>query len=263
MKIISVVSSGRKDGNSARISGLLETELESIGKLKGTEVLVERITPAHLDIKMCLGCRACFNKGETFCPLKDDLLSVKEKMMEADGIIFGSPVYVEDVNGVMKNLIDRLAFNSHRPGFAGKVAFLYVTSGAGTSNHSVRTMKTALGSWGFYIVGSRRFRAGGSTAKEELEKKYGRYIKKSARQLFDAIYTNRSSKPTFFSLIAFTVQQTSWMRDGIDKNSIDYKYWHDNGWLDKSRWYYFKHGANPLKTGLCRLAGKIVAIFLV
>jgi multimeric flavodoxin WrbA len=36
-------------------------------------------------------------------------------MMRAEAYVFASPVYVEDINGVMKNWIDRMAFNSHRP----------------------------------------------------------------------------------------------------------------------------------------------------
>lgn len=44
---------------------------------------------------MCLVCRRCFDVGEGFCPLKDELLSIREKLNKADGVILASPVYVE------------------------------------------------------------------------------------------------------------------------------------------------------------------------
>jgi multimeric flavodoxin WrbA len=34
--------------------------------------------------------------------------------------VFASPIYVEDVNGAMKNFIDRMAYNCHRPRFFGR-----------------------------------------------------------------------------------------------------------------------------------------------
>ena len=50
-------------------------------------------------------------------------------MDAADGIIFASPVYVNDVSGIAKTWIDRLAYVCHRPAFAGKCAYLIATVG--------------------------------------------------------------------------------------------------------------------------------------
>jgi multimeric flavodoxin WrbA len=36
-------------------------------------------------------------------------------MQEADGVIFASPGYTANVSGLMKNLMDRLAYTAHRP----------------------------------------------------------------------------------------------------------------------------------------------------
>lgn len=89
---------------------------------------IERISLGQLDLNTCRGCRVCFDKGEEKCPLKDDVLSIRDKMILADGILAASPVYVEDVNGIMKNWIDRMAFNCHRPAFAGKSAYIGLSS---------------------------------------------------------------------------------------------------------------------------------------
>ncbi|MDP4090618.1 MAG: flavodoxin family protein, partial [Bacillota bacterium] len=124
MKIISLVSSYRSNGNTIRIVSLIENQLLSIARTDGIGLEIERIQIGHSDIRTCLGCRACFDKGEEMCPLKDDLLAIRDKICQADGILAASPVYVEDVNGIMKNWIDRMAFNCHRPAFAGKAAYI-------------------------------------------------------------------------------------------------------------------------------------------
>lgn len=53
--------------------------------------------------------------GEDHCPLRDDVSEIKKKIDDADIIILASPVYVEDVSGLLKNWIDRMAFVCHRP----------------------------------------------------------------------------------------------------------------------------------------------------
>lgn len=58
---------------------------------------------AYSDIQFCRGCRIYFDKGEELCPIKNGLLNIRDKINSADGIILASPVYVEDINGIMKN----------------------------------------------------------------------------------------------------------------------------------------------------------------
>lgn len=262
MRIVMLVSSGRRGGNTDGISVLLEKELLLLAQSKHTELVIDKYMLGHQDIRNCRGCRACFDRGEQSCPLKDDLHLLWEQLREADGIVLGSPVYVEDINGVMKNWIDRMAFNSHRPGLAGKAAYVYTTSGAGSSNHAIRTMQTALSTWGVYIAGSDRFRAGGLSKIDELKARHGKIIRKAAERLFDAIHDKRPLKPSFYLLVAFSVQQISWRREE-DKASVDYRYWAGNGWLDKGCRYYFPDRANPLKVLASRLIGKAVALFFL
>ena len=68
------------------------------------------------------------------------------KMQSADGLIVAIPVYVNDVSGIVKNWIDRLAFVCHRPEFAGKSAFLISTVGLGPTSHALQTLRFALSS---------------------------------------------------------------------------------------------------------------------
>lgn len=80
---------------------------------------------------------------KNFCPIKDDVLRVNDQIRDADSLIPASPVYVEDVNGIMKKWIDRMAFNSVRTALYGKSAVVITTSGAHSSTRSINTMKKA------------------------------------------------------------------------------------------------------------------------
>lgn len=73
-------------------------------------------------------------------------------MKAADAIILASPVYVDDVSGITKNWIDRLAHVCHRPEFYGKYAYLLSTTGASSTRHTLRTMNAPM-YWGFTIIG--------------------------------------------------------------------------------------------------------------
>lgn len=263
MKIVTLVSSYRKDGNTNRIVGLIEEQLVSIAKNENINLEIERIQPGHMDIKICLGCRACFDKGEEKCPLKDELLSTRDKILKADGILAASPVYVEDVNGIMKNWIDRMAFNCHRPAFAGKVAYIVTTSGAGSSNHTANTIKNAFTTWGINFAGKKKFRTGGLMDPIEMKSRYGIESKKAAEALINATKVNSASKPSVYSLIAFKIQQMSWQKATRPRDTIDYKYWQKNGWLEKDCNYYIPNKANILKIIFARLIGRIVAVFLI
>ncbi len=140
MKILICVGSYRKNGNTARVADLVEEKLVKLAAQAHVPLEIETVFLAHQDIGLCRGCRVCFDKGEDLCPLHDDFLAVKAKMLEADGIVAASPIYVDDVCGTTKNWIDRLAHVCHRPQFAGKCAYLITTVGSGPSRHALRTL---------------------------------------------------------------------------------------------------------------------------
>lgn len=261
MKIISLVSSYRINGNTDKAVSLIEKQLLSIADKENIALEVEKIHLSRIDIKTCCGCRACFDKGEEKCPLKDDLLAIWKKIHQADGILAASPVYVEDVNGIMKNWIDRMAFNCHRPAFAGKIVYIVTTSGGGTSNHTINTIKNAFTAWGTNFVGSSKFRTGELMASVEMESKYGSSIKKAAEVLFKAVKNNSAQKPSLYSLIVFKVQQKCWQESAQRQDTVDYQYWQKNKWLERDCNYYIPNKASFLKIKFARLIGSIVAIF--
>ena len=105
MKVIAFNGSARKDGNTAvllkRVLGILEAE--------GFET--ELIQLAGEKIRGCTACRACFETKNQQCTITTDNVNIYiKKMLQADGIILGSPTYFGMMSPELKALIDRAGF---------------------------------------------------------------------------------------------------------------------------------------------------------
>ena len=260
MRILMLTSSHRKQGNTARMVQMIAERLQELSTGAGESLEIETRNLAHMHLEMCRGCRVCFDQGECKCPLKDDLLAVKSAMKAADGVIVASPVYVEDVNGVMKNWIDRLAHVCHRPEFAGKYAYILATSGVGSTDHALRTMNVALRTWGFHMIGQSRFTTGAYLPHQEMEARYRTQTRQIAHKVLESVRKNQATHPSFVSLMAFSMQQRYFR--SADKDSIDHAYWATNGWANPRCDYYIPHKASRVKVALARLAGAVVPRFL-
>lgn len=261
MKILSIVSSPRKKGSTEAVVRSLERALEDIAGENNVPIEIEHIQLAFSDIQFCKGCRVCFEKGEEQCPLKDGVLNIRDKMNTADGIIAASPVYVEDVNGIMKNWIDRMAFNCHRPPFEGKSAALITTSGIGSSYHALNTMGKAFQTWGIRICAKGSFKTGAKMEEEKIRILYSDKIENIAKKLFSQTAEHKQANPSFYSLIVFRVQQKYWTNRAEERNTFDYSYWENHGWLKEECDYYIPHDSNMVKRKLARLAGDFISQF--
>lgn len=100
MKVVGISGSSRKDGNTAIIIKTIFDELNKFG------IETELIQLADVDIEPCRACFVC--KGKCNCVFQGDgFCNVFSRMVEADGIILGSPVYSADVSSKMKAFLER------------------------------------------------------------------------------------------------------------------------------------------------------------
>jgi putative NADPH-quinone reductase len=112
MKVLTVLGSPRKTGNTAKV-------LENVEGLLRNTHKVERIDIASHDVRGCLGCNKCQeNLNEPACVQKDDGPILLEKVLNADVIIYGTPLYGHSYSAQMKAFLDR------------HVAFFKLISGA-------------------------------------------------------------------------------------------------------------------------------------
>src|SRR5574344_93362 len=98
-KVLIVAASPRKNGNSDILASQFTKGAEKEGHR------VEIIYLREYEINYCMGCMACLKKGK--CVQNDDVDSIMPKMMEADVIVFATPVYYYDLSGQMKTFLDR------------------------------------------------------------------------------------------------------------------------------------------------------------
>jgi multimeric flavodoxin WrbA len=121
MKILGIVCSPRKDGNTE----ILVREALDTAREAGCET--ELILLAGKKINPCNGCNVCLKEGA--CNIKDDMQDIYAQLEKADGVIFGTPVYFYSVTAQAKAVIDRtypLAFSGK---LRNKVAAAIVVAG--------------------------------------------------------------------------------------------------------------------------------------
>jgi multimeric flavodoxin WrbA len=99
MRVLGIMGSPRRQSNTEI---LLDKALEGASKA-GAEV--EKVPISNLNISPCLEIYACFKDGN--CSIKDDMQTLYDKLVEADHIVFASPIFFYGVTGQAKAVIDR------------------------------------------------------------------------------------------------------------------------------------------------------------
>jgi multimeric flavodoxin WrbA len=118
MKVVAFNGSPRKDGNTSILINHVLNELEKQG------IETELVQLSEKELRGCIACYKCIENQDKHCAVKSDAANEYiEKMLAADGIILGSPVYFIDVTPEMKALIDRTGYVSRANGrmFKNKV----------------------------------------------------------------------------------------------------------------------------------------------
>ncbi len=101
MKVIAFNGSARKDGNT---SILIKTVLE---RIEAAGIETELIWLGNKPLGGCIACYKCLKNKDGRCAQNDVMNEYLEKMLQAHGIILGSPTYFADVSCNMKALIER------------------------------------------------------------------------------------------------------------------------------------------------------------
>ena len=157
MKVVAFNGSGRKDGNTAI---LLNAVLEEISK-EGIET--ELIQLAGKAPQGCIACYKCFeNKDQKCAVTKDRLNEYLAKIIEADGILFGSPVYFADATAGIKALIERCGMVSTANGglFKRKVGAAVAAVRRAGAIHTSDTLNHLFQHQQMIVVGSSYWNLG-------------------------------------------------------------------------------------------------------
>ena len=117
MKIVVLTGSPRKDGNSAYLAEQFIKGAEEQGHN------VFRFDCAFKQVEPCRACNRCGMNGT--CIFNDDFLELRPKLIDADMVVFATPMYYFGISAQMKRVIDRFyAINGQIKGAPKKTAFL-------------------------------------------------------------------------------------------------------------------------------------------
>lgn len=99
MKILVITGSPRKNGNSATLAD----HFIKGAKEAGHEVV--RFDAAFKKVHPCIACNSCGMNGP--CVFKDDFEFVREHIVNADCVVFATPMYYFGISAQLKAVIDR------------------------------------------------------------------------------------------------------------------------------------------------------------
>ena len=217
--------------------------LTQIGQvLKKSDIVVEIINLFDYKIENCIGCRKCVTDGE--CCLKDDMTYLMKKMVESDGLILSSPIYVGSLSGKLKTMIDRTGIWYHRPELAGKPILCVATTEASGIKDTKRCFETICIEWGAQKAGFIARTSRNITAPVH-ERELRRFLK--------LLHEGQSSyKPSLYEINIFQVQKVL----ALKTNKRDKQFWKDRGWVDKV--YYYNCKINFLKRAFSNMIYKFL-----
>jgi len=155
MKILAIHGSPHTTMSTTRkLAGfVLEGAAEAGAETEMIDLCDFRVTP-------CTACDACSLNG--VCVNDDDVLSIVERMKEADGIVFASPVYIDNVSGQMKIFFDRLADAIHYQLLTGKYGCSVATTHTSGGDEVVAYQNHVLNYLGIMAVGGFSVATGGN-----------------------------------------------------------------------------------------------------
>lgn len=229
-KIVVLSGSPRKKGNTM---SLVEVLHEVMGF---DDFEFEYLHLYDYEIKPCIGCKMCLSKDGLLCPFKDDVLTILDKLKEADGLILASPTYSRLVTGPMKTFIDRTNYVLHRPSLINKPTVSIATTDILMAKKVSDYLGVIGSSMGAKMIGSLPVRIGAFHNNASYRKRVDDRIETLGQEFASAVSSKTMDVPTIKQLFRFNVWKTR-VIIGREMYPNDYKYWADNGWIDKSYFY--------------------------
>jgi multimeric flavodoxin WrbA len=102
MKVVAINGSARKNGNTAILINRVFEELQKEG------IETKLVQLAGRSISGCVACYGCFKTQNRRCSVKTDMVNrCIADMLDADGVILGSPTYFADATPGIMALVAR------------------------------------------------------------------------------------------------------------------------------------------------------------
>lgn len=218
MRILLISSSPRKEKSQT-----LCLAKEVMKGCDREDAETEIIELCDLKIEFCHHCEVC-HKKILACPIKDDIRALLEKMLDADGIIFASPNYINQITASMKALFDRSSHFIHCKRLLGKYIAGAVSSGSGQNKDVLDYIKYYAHVCGAQYSGGISLRPPVFDEKIREAYRLGKRLAsdiKEKRRFPEQIKTIEKGKEYFRKIIE--IRKDEWTEE--------YHYWQERGWL--------------------------------
>ena len=217
MKVLAICGSPR--GRKSQTKALTEKVLAAI-KALGAEVELVDLSQARLEF--CRACEACHQKPG--CVLHDDANAILAKVLNADGLVLASPVYLNQITAQLKAVLDRSSHFVHCTRLIGKYLAVVTTSGGGGGAQVQDYLKNYGNTVGAQCVGGvdakSPLKPANVAAAAELGKTLAAAIQ-AKQQYPDQIKRIELQKQYFRKLI--TLRKDDW--------PYEYQFWKDQDWI--------------------------------
>lgn len=216
MKCLVIHGSPRR-GNTWDVLKITENEMKKHGSFE-----FEEIELAKERIPTCIGCFNCIFKDENMCPHKDKIQEIVNKIQQSDALILTSPVYSMQVSGLLKNFIDHMSYNFHRPRFFNKKVLIITTTAGAGHKDAANYLKSVMNYWGinYTLTIPIAYRA------MELSDKNKEIVIKNATKFASEINSGKLHQPNIKSILMYNLWKGMSL-EGKVVESADYKYWNN------------------------------------
>ncbi|MCX6550501.1 MAG: flavodoxin family protein [Acidobacteria bacterium] len=236
-RVTAFVASAREKHTYNAVRQFLDS-VQSVGDVESEIVVL-----SDYDVQTCRGCKTCFDRGEEYCPFKDDRNALIDKMMSSDGVVFASPTYSFQVSAIMKIFLDRLGFAFHRPRFFGKTFTSIVVQAFYGGPKAVEYLDFVGDALGFNVVkGSCVNSLEPMTHRQHRTN--DRVLRAHSTRFHDRLSRPSLPAPTFLHLMMFRMGRTK-VRLLLDESWRDYTYYRDKGWFEAD--YFYPVRLSPFK----------------
>jgi len=221
MKILAIHASPHTTMSITRkLAGfVLEGAAEAGAETEMLDLCDFRVTP-------CTACDACSLNG--VCVNDDDVPALVERMKEADGIVFASPVYIDNVSGQMKIFFDRLADAIHYQLFAGKYGCSVASTHTSGGDEVVAYQNHVLNYLGVIAVGGLSVATGGNAETIDAAEVSSRSL---GRKLADAIRNGFSDPEQEAEITGNREFFKGLVIENRDFRTEEYERWVRMGWI--------------------------------
>jgi multimeric flavodoxin WrbA len=122
MKAIAIHGSPRKGMNSDTLVARFLEGFRAAGHRDVTEFYAN-----ELRIRPCQGCEACSRPPDYRCAIRDDMDAIYEAFVDADVVVFSTPMYWGYMTAQLKAVVDRMEAIAHPKSLRGKRFVLIAT----------------------------------------------------------------------------------------------------------------------------------------